>query len=100
MERHRHAWPVVVATFVMLLALSSGEATRAAQPTAIAKETKRIAVPGMGKVAVVGGAVWATDEAGTALADRPVPRTEWSPGSRSPRAPRSSAAHSASAPCG
>jgi virginiamycin B lyase len=64
MERHRHAWLVVLVTLILLLAFSGGEATRAAQPTAIAKETKRIAVPGRGNVAAVGGAVWATDDAG------------------------------------
>jgi DNA-binding beta-propeller fold protein YncE len=55
-------WLVIVAVVVLL---SIGAAPpRAAAPGAIATIAKRIAVTGKGNVVAIGGAVWATDDAG------------------------------------
>lgn len=61
----RHHWWVVPVCIALVLAIVDGQFSRAAEPAAIAKITKRIAVPGKGNVAAAGGAVWATDDKGT-----------------------------------
>ena len=53
-----------VAVAAVLAALVGDEAPRAAPPGGIATITNRIAVPGTGTVAAIGGAVWATDDSG------------------------------------